>query len=49
MRLMKQIRESIKNGTFVDFVKDFMSQKYPAKNYPTWSNDALLAVGIKLL
>lgn len=48
MRLMKKIRESIKSGTFVDFAKSFMLGMYPDRNYPTWSKDALSAVGILL-
>jgi len=49
MRLMAKIRENIINGTFVDFVKEFMVGLYPEKNYPKWSFDALESVGIKLL
>ncbi|XP_035704923.1 queuine tRNA-ribosyltransferase catalytic subunit 1 isoform X2 [Folsomia candida] len=49
MRLMKRIRESIKEATFVEFVRNFMFGLYPSKNYPKWSQDALNAVGISLL
>ncbi|CAL8143669.1 unnamed protein product [Orchesella dallaii] len=48
MRLMERIRSNIKTGTFVEFVKSFMLGIYPDKKYPTWSKDALEAVGITL-
>jgi len=48
MRLMARIRERIKDGTFVEFVKEFMVKFYPEKNYPGWSRDALKSVGIEL-
>ena len=48
MRLMKAIRESIKEGRFPDFVRNFMAGLYPDKNYPVWSREALEGVGITL-
>lgn len=47
-RLMNGIRESIKNRTFVDFVKNFMIEAFPDKKYPKWVIDALQAVSIQL-
>jgi tRNA-guanine family transglycosylase len=49
MCLMKDIRESIKTNMFPDFVKKFMVEAYPDKNYPSWIRDSLSAVNIKLL
>jgi len=48
MTLMKRIRESIMNKSYPSFVKSFMKKIYPEENYPQWSSDALLAVGISL-
>ncbi|KAJ3655153.1 hypothetical protein Zmor_014291 [Zophobas morio] len=48
MNLMKDIRQSITKGKFPDFVRDFMLQVYPTKNYPSWIIDSLSAVNIKL-
>ncbi|XP_033220819.1 queuine tRNA-ribosyltransferase catalytic subunit isoform X1 [Belonocnema kinseyi] len=48
MRLMRDIRDSIKAQKFPEFVKDFMSTLYPTKDYPTWIVDAMKAVDITL-
>lgn len=48
MRLMKNIRESIKEGRFEEYVQDFMSTYYKGKTYPKWVIDALSAVNITL-
>lgn len=48
MRLMRNIRESIINKSFPEFVKKFMLKNYPDKNYPQWIIDALNAVKINL-
>lgn len=48
MKLMKGIRESIKNKTFPDFVRNFMKQMHPDNKYPTWAVDALTSVNIFL-
>lgn len=48
LRLMRNIRESIKEDKFPEFVKNFMSNLYPDKNFPNWVVDALKAVNILL-
>lgn len=48
MRLMKSIRDHIKAGTFVDFVKTFMKAFYPNANYPSWVVNALASVNVHL-
>lgn len=49
MTLMKDIRESIKTDKFQEFVRNFMLDLYPDKDYPTWVRDSLSAVNISLL
>lgn len=49
LRLMKNIRDSIKAGNFPQFVKEFFSKLYPENTYPQWIVDALKAVNISLL
>lgn len=46
MRLMRNIRTSIKEGRFPEFVKDFLQTLYPERNYPDWACEALAAVNI---
>ncbi|XP_071454302.1 queuine tRNA-ribosyltransferase catalytic subunit [Hetaerina americana] len=48
MRLMKSVRESIKSGTFPEFVMAFMKRAFPSADYPKWVLDSLGAVNIKL-
>jgi queuine tRNA-ribosyltransferase catalytic subunit len=48
MNLMKNVRKSIKDGKFPEFVQDFMEEQFPKKDYPKWTVDALNSVGIKL-
>lgn len=48
LRLMKNIRDSVTEGRFPEFVKEFMKGVYPDENYPTWIPDALKAVNILL-
>lgn len=48
MRLMGQIRASIVDQTLPQFVRKFMLDQYPAKDYPGWAVDALAAVHIAL-
>ncbi|XP_063234806.1 queuine tRNA-ribosyltransferase catalytic subunit [Bacillus rossius redtenbacheri] len=48
LRLMRSIRESIKEQKFPEFVRTFMESAYPKKNYPQWIVDALAAVNIQL-
>lgn len=45
---MKELRKSIKEGRFPQFVQCFMNTMYPARDYPQWSIDALNAVNIVL-
>jgi len=45
---MKELRESIRNGSFPDFVRDFMKTEHPDGNYPKWAVNALKAAGIDL-
>lgn len=49
MRLMRDIRQSIIDQTFPQFVQQFMIQHYPTKKYPTWVVDALKDANITLL
>lgn len=49
MRLMENIRSSIKNGKFTEFVQEYMLNVYPDRNYPTWITESLKAVDISLL
>ncbi|CAH0557086.1 unnamed protein product [Brassicogethes aeneus] len=49
LRLMKCIRDSIKENKFPQFVAEFMLGVYPDKDYPTWIRDSLAAVNISLL
>uniref|UniRef100_A0A8D8RSH6 Queuine tRNA-ribosyltransferase catalytic subunit 1 n=1 Tax=Cacopsylla melanoneura TaxID=428564 RepID=A0A8D8RSH6_9HEMI len=49
MRLMQEIRESIKSQTFPQYVKEYMKDAYPDENYPKWTVDALRAVNIDLI
>lgn len=48
MRLMRTMRENLQKGTFPEFVKDFMSEVYPNKDYPTWIVNSLKSVGINV-
>ncbi|KAL7636741.1 UNVERIFIED_CONTAM: hypothetical protein RMT77_012495 [Armadillidium vulgare] len=48
LKIMEQIRNSIKEGTFVNFVKDFMKSYYKDEAYPEWVVDALSSVNITL-
>lgn len=49
MRLMGRIRESLREGIFPEFVRDFMKGLYPKGEYPEWSREALKEVGIELV
>jgi len=46
MSLMNQIRESIINNTFPDYVVSFINKQYPNKDCPQWAIDALKEVNI---
>lgn len=48
MRLMRDLRNSIVDGSFPQFVQRFMAQQYPSGNYPPWVEEALLSVNIHL-
>lgn len=45
---MKNIRQSILENRFADFVRDFMSRQYPSGDYDKWVVDALASVNISL-
>lgn len=49
MKLMKDIRESIKQQKYPEFVQNYMLNVYPDKKYPTWIVNALQTVNITLL
>jgi hypothetical protein len=42
---MRSIRNSIKDGSFPDFVRKFMKRQFPKENYPGWAKDALECAG----
>ena len=48
MQLMKNIRESIKEDRFPQFVQDFMARMFPDFSYPVWVVNALQDVNIHL-
>jgi len=45
MRLMQDIRTSIVDGTFPNFVRQFVKQQYPQEDTPQWAIDALQDAG----
>ena len=49
LRLMSDIRNSIMQDKFPDFIRNFFLTLFPDKNYPSWAVNALLSVGVKLL
>ncbi|XP_043496634.1 queuine tRNA-ribosyltransferase catalytic subunit [Polistes fuscatus] len=49
MKLMEDIRESIKQQKYPEFVQNYMLNVYPDKEYPDWIVNALQAVNITLL
>ncbi|XP_031833295.1 tRNA-guanine transglycosylase isoform X2 [Nomia melanderi] len=49
MRLMQDIRQSIKNQKFPEFIQQFMLNLYPNQEYPAWIINALKAVNVTLL
>lgn len=49
MKLMQDIRDSIKEQRFPRFIQDYMLIVYPNKDYPTWIINALQAVNVTLL
>lgn len=48
LRLMKSVRESIKEGKFPDFVKGFMERRFEGEEIPKWIREALASVNITL-
>jgi queuine tRNA-ribosyltransferase len=48
LSLMRELRESILERRFPDFVRDFMARMYPKKDYEQWVVNALNSVGIYL-
>ncbi|CAH1388461.1 unnamed protein product [Nezara viridula] len=48
LKLMKDIRESIKEERFPEFVQLFMKKMFEDREVPKWIKDALAAVNIKL-
>eukprot|EP01132_Coremiostelium_polycephalum_P009057 gene9057-11095_t len=48
MSLMNQIRTNIIQGTFTEFVQQFIKKQYPSDNCPQWAIDALNQVDIKI-
>jgi len=48
MNLMKSIRNAITDGSFPQFVQNFMLQQFPQKDYPKWVRDALEVAGVSL-
>ncbi|CAD5114432.1 DgyrCDS3564 [Dimorphilus gyrociliatus] len=49
LKLMSEIRESIKNDNFPRYVKEFFRNMFPKKDYPSWAVDALKSVQIDLV
>lgn len=45
---MRNIRQSILENRFADFVVEFMSRRYPAGDYDEWVVEALASVNITL-
>jgi len=48
MQLMRDIRESIKQDKFPEFVQGFMKTMFPDDNSPDWAVNALASVNIIL-
>jgi tRNA-guanine transglycosylase len=48
-RLMDDMRDAIIDGSFPQFVIDFMLCQFPQRDYPEWIIHALSSVGIKLV
>ncbi|BET02334.1 TATA-box-Hypothetical protein protein [Nesidiocoris tenuis] len=48
LRLMRNMREAIKEQRFPEFVKDFMAKMFASSEVPKWIRDALRAVNIPL-
>ena len=48
LRLMGDIRKSIVDGRFPEFIKEFMQQHYQNETIPEWIKEALAAVNVQL-
>ena len=48
LNLMSTLRQSIIHGRFPEFVREFMLDMFPAKDYPDWAVAALIDAGITL-
>ncbi|XP_031557109.1 queuine tRNA-ribosyltransferase catalytic subunit 1-like [Actinia tenebrosa] len=48
MQLMHDIRESIKQDKFPEFIRKFMSKMYPKSDYPLWAIESLKSVNVEL-
>lgn len=48
MQLMRDIRESIKQDRFPEFVQGFMKTMFPDNSYPDWAVKALASINIIL-
>lgn len=48
MQLMRDIRKSIKQDKFPEFVHKFMKRMFPDEIYPVWVREALASVSIFL-
>ncbi|KAL4715144.1 hypothetical protein ACJJTC_012191 [Scirpophaga incertulas] len=48
MRLMQKMRENIENGTFPEFVHNFVNELYSNGNIPCWVINSLKSVGIHI-
>ena len=48
LTLMRNVRQSILENRFEEFVLEFMSQQYPTGEYDQWVVDALASVNITL-
>ncbi|CAH1117969.1 unnamed protein product [Phaedon cochleariae] len=49
MRLMRGIRDSVREERFPEFVRKFMLDLHPDRDYPSWIRESLSAVNIDLL
>ncbi len=48
LRLMRRIREAVKEGVFPEFIRSFMVDNFPDRKYPAWTVSALAAVNVSL-
>ena len=48
LRLMKNIRQAISQDRFPEFIKNFLEENFPEKDYPQWTLNALSAVGVNI-